>query len=48
MESLNEFIQTYIHNLSIFYCKTIKTGDDLEDAIKHLEDVIKKSIERSE
>ena len=48
MESLNELIKTYVHNLSIFYCKNIKTDKDLEDAINKLQEVIKNMLERSE
>lgn len=44
MESLNELIKTYIHNLSVFYCKKITMDKSLENAIIVLEDNIKNKL----
>lgn len=45
MESLNALIQTYIHNLSIFYCKDIDTDDNgLKQIIEDLNEYIKEMI----
>ncbi len=46
MESLNALIQTYIHNLSIFYCKEIDVDDDkLNQIISYLDEYIKEMID---
>ena len=40
MESTNEFIYSYLHNISVFYCNNLERKDDMKDDID-LEDLIK-------
>lgn len=45
MESLTELIKTYVHNLSIFYCKDIDENDIVLNAIiEDLDERIKEII----